>query len=1038
MRKSFWITLVLFLLLPVVVIAQGVTTGAFSGKVVDVDGNPVLGAQIVIVHGPTGTKYVTLTRADGKFDVPGVRVGGPYTVTASFEGFKTETVSNLVVKLGENKNINFKLQLATVDAGEVVVTATDAVMNPYRTGASQNVAQSSIESLPTISRSLSDFTRLSPQMVSNDETDGAFTAGGRSSRYNNIQIDGAQNNDLFGLGSTGTPGGQAQTTPISIDVVQEFQIVLAPYDVRQGMFTGGGVNIITKSGTNQFHGSAYWEGRNEKFVGKGPNDVDFSEFSESTFGASIGGPIIENKLFFFVNGEIAKKSTPEDYYIDGSGSEYDFGNLAEAERFVSIMQGYGYDAGGFGPVTNDRTSKKIFARLDWNISDRHRLTLRHNFVDAQLDALWRDDDEEFVFGNGGVEYNSKTNSTVVQLNSVLGDTLHNELIVNYTTIRDDPTWMGQAFPTVEVAVSGDKTFIAGSEEYRHKNQLDQDLIEITDTLTMYKGKHTLIFGTHNEFFKFYNVFMQRAFGKYEFNSLDDLEAGTPYRADRYYSLTGDPDMPAEFSVYQLGFYVGDEWAVAPNLTLTLGIRADVPVMPDDPPNNPLVMETFGIPTNHNAGGNILWSPRVGFNFDVKGDQTTQLRGGVGIFSGRTPYVWISNQYSNTGTELGRYRPYYPGWFVTDPYNQPDDPSPGAVAGDINLIAEDYKFPQVFKTNIAIDQQLPGGFIGTVEFVYSKSINEILYQNINMEATGETNGFDGRPLFGEQSTGSWPRWGNPNYVSDSFYNVLKLSNTNKGYQYSLSFQLQKEWRDGSMVNASYTYGMSKDMFSGTSSRAISNWRYNPTTGDPNNPELGYSSHDTRHRFVVAISKRFDLFKGAPTTFSIFYSGRSGHPYSSIYYNDVNGDGQANDLIWVPASEDDIILTNTTWDVLDKYISDDPGLDDYRGQIVPRNSSRDPWSHHVDLKLSQHIPIPGLKGHKIEVFVTVANFLNMFNKEWGVYRYINFDDSPLTFRGYDSATGKPKFSFYGDADKNGRYTINQVLSRWRALFGIKYRF
>jgi len=1040
MRRSFMLIAMLFLILPALVMAQGVTTGAFAGRVIDVDGNPVLGASIVIVHVPTGTKYTTVTRGDGRYDMPGVRVGGPYTVTASFEGFKSETTSDLVVKLGETKQVNFTLQLATVDAGEVVVTASDSVINPYRTGASQNVARDSIDALPTISRSLSDFTRLSPQMVSNEETDGVFAAGGRNNRYNNIQIDGAQNNDLFGLAASGTPGGQAEATPISLDAVQEFQIVLAPYDVRQGMFTGGGVNIITKSGSNNFHGSAYWEGRNESLVGNGPDDTEFAEFSEGTYGASLGGPIIKDKLFFFANAEYSKRKQPEDYYIDGSGNAYDFGYKEEADRFINIMQSYGYDPGGYSEITNDRTSKKIFARLDWNINDKHRLTLRHNYVDSDLENLSRSSRYSFNFGNAGVIYLNKTNSSVLQLNSIMGSNFHNELILNYSTIRDNPTYMGDPFPSISVSVGG-VTFYAGSEQYRHRNQLDQDLLEITDYLTLYKGKHTLIFGTHNEIFKFYNVYVQRSFGQYSFDSLDDLEAGTPSYYDRYYSLTGDPNAPAEFSVYQLGFFIGDEWAVNPNLTLTFGLRADVPFMPDDPASNPLVLEKFGIPTDHNAGGNFLWSPRFGFNLDAFGDQKTQIRGGIGVFSGRNPYVWISNQYSNTGTDLGRYRVYgNPGFFITDPNGQPENPDASVASGDINLIDESYKFPQVLKTNFAVDQKLPGGFTGTVEFVYSKNINEAKFENINIAPTGETLAFDGRPLYGEPSTSGsgGGRYGDTAYVNPEFQNVILLTNTSEGYSYTLSFQLQKEWRDGSMINASYTYGMSKDLFSGTSSRAISNWGYNITSGDPNNPDLSYSTHDTRHRLMLAVTKKFNFIKNAPTMVSFFYNGRSGRPYSTIFYNDVNGDGWTNDAAWLPASEDDIILLRGTWADLDKYISDDPVLDENRGKIVPRNSSRDPWYHGVDFKIAQYIPMP-VKGHQLELFFTVKNLLNLFNKDWSVYRYISYDDSPLTFRGFDEATGKPMFEFWGDSeDKDARYTINQVLSRWSALIGLKYRF
>jgi hypothetical protein len=344
-----------------------------------------------------------------------------------------------------------------------------------------------------------------------------------------------------------------------------------------------------------------------------------------------------------------------------------------------------------------------------------------------------------------------------------------------------------------------------------------------------------------------------------------------------------------------------------------------------------------------------------------------------------------------------------------------------------------------KTNIAIDQRLPGGFTGTVEFVYSRSLNEIYYQNINIAPTGLTNAFDGRPLFGTQSTSGSARYGSPNYVNPEFQNVLLLSNTDQGYQYIVSFQLQKEWGNGHVINAAYSYGVAKDIFSGTSSRAISNWGYNITPGDPNNQGLSYSTHDPGHRIMLAITKKFDFFKGAPTFISFFYNGRSGRRYSTIYYNDVNGDGWLNDSAWIPANESDIILTRGTWAELDQYIKNDPNLDKYRGQIAPRNASRDPWYNGLDFRVAQAIPIPGLKGHRLEVYVNVKNLLNLFNKDWGVYRYISFDDDPLTFAGYDAVTGKPQFEFWGETgDKDARYIINQLLSRWQAQFGFKYMF
>lgn len=1017
------------------IMAQGATTGSFSGKVTDVDGKTVAGADVTLIHVPTGTKYVTLSRADGSFNVPAARVGGPYTITVSFEGFKTEKKEGLVVKLGEKKHVAITLRLATVDAGEVLVTASTPIINPYRTGASQNVGQESIEDLPTISRDLSSFTRLAPQFVSGEDS-GSFSAAGRSPRYNNIQIDGAQNNDLFGLGASGSPGGQTMTTPISLDAIQEFQIVLAPYDVRHGMFTGGGVNVITKNGTNDFHGSAFFYGRNESMVRKGDNEsgdlAEFPEFSESTYGLTFGGPLVKDKLFFFLSGEIKNEKSQKDlnYIIDGSGSPIDYGNKAEADRFVSILNDkYGYDPGSYGPVSNDFKSTQMFFRLDWNINTEHRLTLRHNYVDAEREILRRNASYAFNFEDVTYLMESTTNSTVLQLNSTLGTNLFNQLILNYTTIRDKRAPIGDPFPYIQIRDTG---FNAGSEAYSHKNQLDQDLFEITNDLTLYAGNHTFTFGTHNEFFKFYNVFLKRAYGHYYFQDLDDLEAGKAYRYRHTYSNTNDPLAPAEFGVSQVSFYAGDEWNVTPTVRLTLGIRADVPLFPDKPDSNPAVLAAFGIPTDHMPTGNVLWSPRVGFNIDL-GGKKAQLRGGLGIFSGRTPYVWISNQFTVNGvsnTEI--YYTNYGGVpFNPDPYSQPQ--MSGSSGSEISLHDDNYKFPQTFRTNLAIDKELPLGFTGTVEFIYSKAINEIKYENINLQQVGIQH--DGRPLFGENNYKTYwdVSWKNPDFT-----NVILLTNTNEGFNYSLSFQLQKEFVGGGFLNVSYTNSMSKDLFSGTSSQASSNWGYNATSGNPNDPELTYSSHDIRHRLAFAISKKFNLIPNAPTTLSLFVEGRSGRPYSTIYRYDYNGDGRSNDLIYVPRDENDIILTSGTWAELDKYISDDPALDKHRGQIVPRNASRDPWSTRVDFKIAQDIPLPGLKGHKITLSFDIENLLNLFNKEWGYYKYIQFDDSPLQFQGYNDA-GVPTFSFNGDAsEKDARYNLNQEFSRWRGMFGIKYRF
>ncbi len=756
-------------------------------------------------------------------------------------------------------------------------------------------------------------------------------------------------------------------------------------------------------------------------------------------------------MLYFVNAEIDNRKTPQDYFIDGSGAQFDWGSKTDADRFVSIMKDkYGYDVGGYGQITAKKQKLNLLGRIDWNINTKHKLSLRTSYLGSDLDSILRTSKTAFNFGNNGVVYSTKSISTVLQLDSMLSNNLSNQLIINYQNIKDTPTYMGAAFPYISVSVPGSKTFYAGSEQYRHINILKQDLIEITDYLTLFKGNHTLTFGTHNEIFKFYNAYVQRAFGLYSFKSLDDLAAGKPDSYDRYYSLTNDPNAPSKFSVFQLGGMVMDEWNVTPKFKLTLGLRADVPVFPDTPLANPKVESIFGIPTNQVASGNILWSPRLGFNYQISGDQDFQVRGGIGIFSGRTPYVWVSNQFANTGMDLGRYylrTGPIPFGFIADPYAQPTNPNPGAYDGDINLMTKDFRFPQVMRTSLALDKKLPFGFTGTIEFVYSKNMKEVWFSNINILPTGASNAFDGRPMFGTQSvTGSGSgRYGKPNYKSTTFKNVIELSNTNLGYQWNLSFQLQREWGFGNSINLAYSYGVSKDANSGTSSRAISNFQYNMTAGNPNEPALGYSLYDPGHRIMVAASKRFDFIKNAPTTVSIFYNGHSGSRYSTIFYNDVNGDSFANDLMWVPESADQIILTKGTWEQLDAYIKSDPGLDNYRGKILPRHSSREPWYNGFDFKIAQQLPLTFIaSGHRVELYLSVKNVLNMINKDWGVFRYFSNEDTPLTFVGYDQATGKPKFEFFGKTDPNDaskldyRYLINQLLSRWQMLLGVNYRF
>jgi len=1019
MRKWLWLNLMFWVLLPTAIIAQGVTTSEFSGTVVTVNNLPIPGVEITAVHLPTGTTFTALARDDGRFNIPAVKPGGPYRITAVLESFRSEEISNVFVRLGENKTLAFTLRLETVDLGEVTVVASDDIISTTRTGASQSVTEGVIQNMPSISRNFADFARLVPQVnIAENFSDQAYAVAGKNNRYNNVQIDGAVNNDLFGLSDSGTPGGSTGTTPISLDAIQEFQIVIAPYDVRQGGFTGGGINAITRSGSNDFHGSVFYYGRNQSMVGVGPSDYDFAEFSEKQMGFRLGGPIVKDKAFFFVNGEFTRKNQPSDYFIDGSGVSGDIPiPIEDVQRFQQICQGYGFDAGDYGQWTANTTSNKFFGRVDWNINAMHRLIGRYNFVDADHDAIYRSS-STFSLSNSEYTYVNRTDSFVVQLDSAFGENWFNEARFNYTRIRDHRD-VPPRFPNVNVYVAG-KTLACGTDKYSGANGLDQDLIEITDNVTFYKGKHTLVIGTHNEFFDFSNLFIRDFTGTYRFSNLDDFEAGD---ANRYeYSFSNDPNNPyweAKFGVAQLGFYVGDTWNVLPNFNITFGLRLDVPLILDTPTANPAVYESFGIRTDQVASGNLLWSPRFGFNWSVTEEANTVIRGGLGIFSGRTPYVWISNQFSNTGIEFTRL--YITGsqvpQFEPDPFNQPKEGFT-ASTNEIDLIDKEFTYPQVLRFDLALDRELPWGFKFTVESIYSKNVNEILYQNINLQQDDTM--FDGRPVYDR--------------VDSAYNEVIYLTNTNKGYQYSLSFQLQNYFPNG-WVNGSYTWGVSKDVNSGTSSQARSNFYYNHIGGDPNNPPVTCANNDVRHRIALGVSYTLDYFKQFPTTLSMFYNGRSGRPFNYRYYNDVNGDGSYyNDLIWVPASEDDIILTSGSWADLNAYINSDPALNAARGSILKRNEAREPWYNRVDFRLLQDFKLPGSDEHKIQFTMDIFNLLNMFNKDWGVYQYGYYRGlSPLTYRGMDSSTGKPKFSFY-----QSNLSTSQLSSRWQMQLGLRYVF
>ncbi len=1047
MKKLFVAVILSLLILPTLILAQGVTSAAISGTVVDAEGKGLPGVTVSARHVPTGTVLETTTRLDGRFDIPAALVGGPYTISATLTGFAPQTLTDITLKLGENRSLTFKLEQAKIEVG-VTVTAPNPVISQSRTGAAQNVSTAVIESMPSISRTFGDFARLSPQVDSNGS---GFNVAGRNNKYNSIQIDGAVDNDLFGLNSSGTPGLSA---PISLDAVQEFQLVLAPYDVRYGGFTGGGLNAITRYGTNSFSGSAYFYGRNQNYVGNGPDNTKYGTFSQSQYGLRLGGPIIKDKLFFFLSVESGRQTNPTTYVINDSGSSNDFGganiSVADAQRFVDILKNkYGYTTTGFGNGYKSilANNDKIFFRLDYNIDNKNRLTIRNNYISGLQDNQpSKASSSVFPFGDDYYRLVNKTNSTVLQLQSTISNSLFNELIFNYTTIRDHREVGSTLFPQVNVLVNGGYRLTAGTEQYSGANGLNQDVLELTDNLTWAVGDHMITVGTHNEFYQFANLYIRNLYGYWEFASLDNFENGiSSYYYHDFYTNAPAQQWWAKFSVAQLGGYIGDKWALLPNFSLTYGVRVDVPIINSTPTANPTVQSVYGVPTNQAATGNVLWSPRVGFNWDVFNDKITQIRGGIGLFSGRTPYVWISNQFSNSGmdfTRLAIRNPSFP--FVADPLNQPVPTGVAALTTEVDLIDKNFTYPQLLRTNLAVDHELPFGIIGTLEFIYSKNLNEILYQDLN-----------------ERNLGTTTAGGRTTYARDvdkvalgtSYYtDVIYLTNTNKGYQYTLSAQLQKSFSNRSWISAYYTYGQSKDVNSGTSSQAASNFVYNPIRYNVNDPELTWSNYDVRHRIGIAFNWEFHFIKNAPTSLSMFYTGVSGRPYSTTYnYFDANGDGATgNDLVYVPASQSEVVFVSSSgavmadqaglWATFDSFIKGDPGLNDYRGKIVPRNSSRTPWYNGLDARLAQDIPVPALDNNALQLTVDVINVLNLINSDWGKSWYVSSqNDVPWalygTNFGVDPTTGQQRIVW---TPRPNRYAMSQLGSRWQIQIGVRYKF
>jgi len=1068
---------------------QGVTTSAVAGKMTDAAGEPLGGASIVAVHQPTGSTYGAATDFDGFFRISNMRAGGPYRISFSYIGFETDVRENVYLTLGRASQFNIALDESATALEEVVVTGTSSgIFGASKTGSETTVTNREVQTLPATSRSLADFVRITPQAQVTEGNDGfSISLAGQNNRYNAIYIDGAVNNDVFGLAGSGTNGGQTGVNPLSVDAIETIQINIAPFDVKQSGFSGGSINAITRSGSNNWEGSAYGFLRNQSLAGKTPpglvgDDEErqrLDDFTALTYGVRIGGPIIKDKLFFFVNYERQDDETPQPFNFSNYIGRSSIADLDNLSNFLGNT--YGYEPGIFDNNTRTLESNKLTAKVDWNINEDHKLSLRYGYVGADNLEARSSGFRNIGFINGSESFETTTNSLALELNSRFGNKFSNNFVLGYTSVSDDRDPLGDPFPTVDIQ-DGAGTISFGAEPFSTANLLDQNIFTITNNFEIYTGRHTVTLGANLEFADVKNLFFAFNYGDYTFeDDFDDAGNLISSGLDQFlaqqdatlyqhgYSLVGDGTVgdesagAAEFSTFQAGFYVQDEVQMSDNLRVTLGARIDIPYWEDGTANDDFNDRT--IPILQAAGKDLqgarvgqgidptaMFAPRVGFNWDVNGNGTTQVRGGLGIFTSRLPLVWPGGTYNNNGI-TGGFMFEFGQPFEPDVNNQFEDPAPGTggTGGNIDLISKDFKLPQVMKYNIAVDQKLPfWNLIATADFLYTDVITDIYYENLNLKGpVGFYQGSDNRPFYNRSDE-----------IDPTYQGIYLASNTGGGYAYNWTFSLRKPFENGFAGQVSYTYGDSFKVFDGTSSQNSSQWRNIQTVNGKNsNLPVTRSDFAIANRITANVSYEIPWNDNIKTTIALFYEGYQSTPYSFIYREGrdlLNDDSRDNALIYIPETQDDILLLDITdnagnvlvsadeqWNDLDTFINSVDYLSERRGKYAERNGSYGVWNHIVDLKLLQDFSLDfGSKTHTFQISLDMFNFTNFINKDWGERRFIRSEVSPLTTVGTNDT---PAFQVnYGTVNDDGTPNIIELndaglaSSRWQAQIGLRYIF
>lgn len=1042
--KQYFTLLVMLCIVGISSLCAQVTTATLTGLITDDKGEGLPGVTITATHVPSGTGYAVVTRPDGRYSLPNLRVGGPYLIKFSYTGFQSSEVTISELRLGEKAVQNHEMKEASAQLGEAIVIAR---ANDRPNGANASVSSEQLRNLPTITRSTADFTRLVPMSAEG----GSFA--GRNDQFNNYSVDGTIFNNPFGLDAA-TPGGQADAQPISLDAIDQINVAIAPYDVTQAGFTGAAVNAVTKSGTNKVSGTVFAFYRNKDMIGTkvGDQEVFRGDLRQLQTGFSIGGPIIKDKLFFFANFEIERRSDLGSNFVAnrGAGANNESRVSAADLELVSdaLFDRYGYETGDYENYKHNTDNQKGLLKLDWNINSVHKLTVTGNFLDAFREkpahpsAIGRRGPDAITlqFFNSGYRINNKIYSGIAELKSIFGNKFANKLQAGYTAFRDSRDPFSAPFPVININQGGNRYIIAGHEPFSVNNRLDQNVFQINDNFNIYAGKHTFTVGTALERFDFDNSFNLTAypgvfgivptsnpFVSREFLStqefLDSLNSGflDPLVESARNTFTNnnanDTWALAETNLGQFALYAQDEWAVNPVFTLTAGVRMDMPLYFDtkekieeniarnccydpsiqyfDENANPVTFDHTVLPKQ-----TPLISPRVGFNWDVKGDRSMQLRGGSGLFTGRFPFVWIGNQVANPNSFF---------YCVTDP---------------------DFKFPQVWRSNVGLDQTFANGWSGTIDLVYTRDVNAMMVRNFGLKKpSGTLEGAGARPVYLSGDKGAATA-----YV---------FTNVKEGYSFNTTLQVKKSWPDGSSFSLGYNFLDAKDAASIDAEISSDAYDRNPANlQNTNVPELAPSLYGNRHRVVGSGSKRF-RYGNFGTTISLFAEWAQGGRFSYVYAGDINNDASGlNDLIYIPTDAEidqmnfsgDATAQAAQRDGFRRFIAQDDYLGGRRGQFAEKYGALSPWFSRWDMRILQDLYLPNK--NVVQLSIDVLNFGNLINSDWGIRQYATYTGlaQPIAV---SMAGTTPTYTF-DTGQVNTFFDDFSLASRWQLQLGLRYSF